>query len=120
MGSNRTVTLMRELAGKADPEQVRQRNDMGIGLSGDKWERRGQIAGALVSDIVQDRGRSIWWLLNAPQATANVLQEGLLHKMAPQIYQSKPIKNPKGWQDQSKRQGCSHARLPSEGGLHRS
>ena len=96
MGSNRTVTLMRELAGKADPEQVRQRNDMGIGLSGDKWERRGQIAGALVSDIVQDRGRSIWWLLNAPQATANVLQEGLLHKMAPQIYQSKPIKNPKG------------------------
>ena len=47
MGSNRTVTLMRELAGKADPTQVAARNDMNIGLSSDKWERRGQIAGTL-------------------------------------------------------------------------
>ena len=38
MGSNRTVTLMRELAGKADPTQVAARNDMNIGLSSDKWE----------------------------------------------------------------------------------
>ena len=98
MGSNRTVTLMRELAGMADPEQIKQRNDMGIGLSDDKWERRGQIAGALVSDVVQDRGRSIWWLLNAPQATANVIQEGLLHRYAPDIYKASRIKGPKGQQ----------------------
>ena len=52
MGSNRTVTLLTELAGKADPTQVSTRNDMNLGLSSDKWERRGQIAGTLVSDIV--------------------------------------------------------------------
>ena len=56
MGSNRTVTLMRNWQVKRS-HQVAARNDMNIGLSSDKWERRGQIAGTLVSDIVQDRGR---------------------------------------------------------------
>ena len=98
-GSNRTITMARELIGtqptnpniidqvfKADPDQVAMRNRMGLGLSNDRATRVGQILGTLGSDVVQDRGRSAWWLLNAPQAVGNVLQEAAIHKMAPGIY----------------------------------
>jgi len=59
---------------------------MGIGLSPDRATREGQVLGTLASDVVQDRGRSIWWLLNAPQAAANVTQEAVLGKVAPDLY----------------------------------
>ena len=98
-GSNRTITMARELIGtqpvnpniidqlfKADPDQVAMRNRMGLGLSNDRATRAGQILGTLGSDIVQDRGRSAWWLLNAPQAVGNVAQEAAIHKVAPGIY----------------------------------
>lgn len=86
MGSNRTITMARELMGVANPAQVQARNEMGIGLSPDRATREGQVLGTLASDVVQDRGRSIWWLLNAPQAAANVTQEALLGKVAPDLY----------------------------------
>ena len=86
MGSNRTITMARELMGIANPAQVQARNEMGIGLSPDPATRDGQVLGTLASDVVQDRGRSIWWLLNAPQAAANVTQEALLGKVAPGLY----------------------------------
>ena len=58
MGSNRTVTLMRELAGKADPEPYKQRERYGHGLV---WMTSGNVVvkllDTLVSDVVQDRGR---------------------------------------------------------------
>ena len=86
MGSNRTITMARELMGMANPAQVQARNEMGIGLSPDRATREGQVLGTLASDVVQDRGRSIWWLLNAPQAAANVTQEAVLGKVAPDLY----------------------------------
>lgn len=86
MGSNRTITMARELMGMANPAQVQARNEMGIGLSPDRATREGQVLGTLASDVVQDRGRSIWWLLNAPQAAANVTQEAVLGKVAPGLY----------------------------------
>ena len=89
MGTNRTVTLARELMGKADTKDVARRNEMGLGIPEDRAEKIGYILGTLGADIVQDRGRSIWWLLNAPQATANVIQEIALKNQAPQLYGSK-------------------------------
>jgi len=88
MGSNATVTRTRELLGMADPDQVEARRAMGMELSDDKATRIGQVLGTLASDIVQDRGRSIWWLLNAPQATANVLNDMALKKHAPELFAS--------------------------------
>ena len=88
MGSNATVTRARELMGIADPAQVQARKNMGLGLSEDKATRIGQVLGTLGSDVVQDRGRSVWWLLNAPQATANVLQDLALKKHAPNLYKA--------------------------------
>ena len=85
-GSNATITRARELMGMADPAQVQARQSMGLGLSDDKATRIGQVLGTLGSDVVQDRGRSIWWLLNAPQATANDLNDIALKKHAPDLY----------------------------------
>ena len=102
LGSNRTVTMLRELMGtqgsnpntfdklfKAKPEHVKARREMGLGLSEDRATRIGQILGTVGSDVVQDRGRELWWLLNAPQAAVNVVQDVALHKHAPDMYATK-------------------------------
>ena len=67
LGSNRTMTMLSEMIGQADPVQVEMRNRMGLGLSPDRATRIGQVLGSLGGDLVQDRGRSLWWLLNAPK-----------------------------------------------------
>ena len=82
MGTNRTVTLMRELMGIADDDVKRRRDEMGLGIPKDRAEKIGYILGTLGADIVQDRGRNIYWLLNAPQATANVIQDVALNRTA--------------------------------------
>ena len=61
---------------------------MGLGLSDDKATRVGQVLGTMGSDVVQDRGRELWWLINAPQALASVVQELALHKNAPGLYEA--------------------------------
>ena len=93
LGSNRTVTMLRELLGKARPEHVRARQEMGLGLSDDRATRIGQILGTIGSDVVQDRGRELWWLLNAPQAAVNVVQDVALHKFAPEMYAAQTVRN---------------------------
>lgn len=109
MGSNRTVTMARELVGtqgkdpnpiesvfKANPAHVKARQEMGLGLSNDRATRIGQVLGSLGSDVVQDRGRSLWWLLNAPQAVGNVAQELTLHKHAPGLFQADAVPDERG------------------------
>lgn len=88
LGSNPTVTRAREVLGTADPYMVEARRAVGLGLSDDKATRIGQLLGTIGSDVVQDRGRSLYWLLNAPQATANVLQDIALKNAAPNLYKS--------------------------------
>lgn len=96
LGSNRTMTMLAEMTGNADPVQVETRKRMGLGLSEDRATRIGQVLGSLGGDVVQDRGRSLWWLLNAPQAVGNVVQEMALHKHAPGLYQADPARDKLG------------------------
>ena len=109
LGSNRSVTMLRELIGtqgadpntfdrlfKAKPEHVKARRDMGLGLSDDRATRIGQILGTIGSDLVQDRGRELWWLLNAPQAAVNVVQDIALHKHAPDMYATETARDSTG------------------------
>ena len=108
-GSNRTITTARELIGtqsedpsflgklfKAHPDAIKTRKQMGMGLSDDNSVKTGQILGTIGSDLIQDRGRAIWWLLNAPQASANVLNDLVLKNVAPDIYKSDPVMLPDG------------------------
>lgn len=86
MSSNRTMTLLRELIGLANESDIEARRNMGLGLDDDRAKRTGQILGTLGADLVQDRGRELWWLINAPQALANVALEVGLKKRAPDLY----------------------------------
>ena len=92
-GSNRTISMIREIMGKADPVHVKVRNDMGLGLSDDRATRIGQVLGTLGSDIVQDRGREVWWLINAPQALANIFNDAAIHRFAPEMYQTETARD---------------------------
>ena len=91
-GTNRTITMARELMGKASPEHISARNQIGLGLPDDRAGRIGHILGALGSDVVQDRGRELWWLINAPQALGNVAQEVALKRIAPDLYKTHQVR----------------------------
>jgi hypothetical protein len=91
-GTNRTVTMARELMGQAEETHIKARDDIGLGLPEDRAGRVGHILGALGSDIVQDRGRELWWLINAPQALGNVAQEIALKKISPDLYTTNKVR----------------------------
>ena len=86
LGTNRLVTLGNELAGKGNPELQEVYRQMGMGLSDDRATRVGQILGHIGSDLTQDTSRSLWWLLNAPQAVGNVITEGAVAAANPKLY----------------------------------
>ena len=92
-GSNRTLTMFNELMGRADKDMVERRNNMGLGMPKDRSEKIGYILGTLASDIVQDRGRSVYWLMNAPQATANVIQDSVLKRVAPGLFENHDLRD---------------------------
>ena len=96
LGTNRTITMLRDLFGMSDEKQRRAREEMGIGLKSGRAERIGQILGTIGSDITQDRTRAIWWLINAPQASANMLLDVALKKHAPNLFESEEIRNDAG------------------------
>lgn len=91
-GTNRTITMAREMMGKANPAHVKARDDIGLGLPEDRAGRIGHILGALGSDVVQDRGRELWWLINAPQALGNVAQEIALKRISPELYNTSQVR----------------------------
>lgn len=59
-----------------DNRQIRE--DLGIGTKQGLGPRAGQLLGTVGADLTQDSTRSFWWLLNAAQATGNVIAEKAL------------------------------------------
>ena len=86
IGTNRTIQLLRELAGGANPAQLNAYNQMGMGLSNDRATRIGQILGHIGADLTQDRSREIWWFVNAPQALGNMINEAAINIANKDIY----------------------------------
>lgn len=96
LGTNPTITTAQDLIGKSNPSQRQMREEMGMGLSEDPITRAGQIVGTGLNDLTQDHSRSLWWLLNAPQATANVINEAVLAANQPELYTREEVKNEAG------------------------
>ena len=100
LGTIPLFTTTRELLGIADKNQVEARKEMGIDLRSavrgkgpaSKAEMAGKLLGAVGADLTQDSLRSLWWLLNAPQATANILNEMVVAKAAPELYEAEQVK----------------------------
>ena len=74
------------------PEAKQAINENDMALRGSLAHKIGQFTGSAANDITQDRSRSIYWLLNALQATGEVINEKVLAKAAPQLYSSTPVK----------------------------
>ena len=80
---------LREMLGIADKDAMRARRDMGIGALPTKAGMAGQLVGSLGADLTQDISRNWWWLLNAAQATGNVINESTLGMVNPDLYGAK-------------------------------
>ncbi len=96
LGTNPTITRTRDYLGISNPADRIARKEMGMGTEKGRSAAIGQILGTLAADATQDHSRSLWWLLNAPQATANVVTEMALNKANPSLYQSEPYRVKEG------------------------
>jgi len=72
------------------------REDLGLGRKPTILGRAGQLLGTLGADATQDVTRSFYWLLNAPQATGNVIAEKSLAMGNSELYNKSPVIGPKG------------------------
>ena len=86
LATNPTAVMVRDLVNKSEPIYKGRRAEMGMALSDDMPTRIGQIGGTVANDLTQDHSRSLWWLLNAPQATGNVINEYALSKANPDLF----------------------------------
>jgi hypothetical protein len=96
LNSNATVNRLREVTGTASPQHMQARADLGLGEAKGIPARAGQLAGTLTADLVQDRSRQIWWLINALQATGNIGAEAALNKANPNLYSASTIQDEYG------------------------
>ena len=96
MGNHPGIIRTKELFGKTTPEQNQALKESKMNLRGTPAHKAGQMLGTAAGDVTQDRSRSIWWLLNALQATGEVINEKALAKAAPSLYGKTAVKTDKG------------------------
>ena len=84
--TNPTAVMVRDLTNTSEPIYRGRRAEMGMALSDDLPTRIGQVGGTIANDLTQDHSRSLWWLLNAPQASGNVINEYALSKANPDLF----------------------------------
>ena len=87
MGVHPGVTRMQELAGTIDPAKAQALREHDMQLRGSNAHKTGQVLGSIANDLTQDATRSIYWLLNAAQATGEVINEKVLAQAVPELYQ---------------------------------
>ncbi len=96
IGNHTGIIRATELAGKASPQQTQALQENNMDLRGSIAHKGGQLVGTGLADLTQDRSRSVWWLLNALQATGEVINEKVLSKAAPSLYAKSSVKTQKG------------------------
>tara|TARA_R110002050_G_scaffold109086_2_gene220124 strand:+ start:2546 stop:3739 length:1194 start_codon:yes stop_codon:yes gene_type:complete len=94
MGEHPLVYRIRENLGIADKAAMEARAQLGMEMKQTPAGRIGQLAGAAGADLIQDKSRSIWWLLNAAQATGNVINDYGLKRANPSLYGSTDLNTP--------------------------
>ena len=126
LGTNPSITTIRDLTGTSKPEHLQARSKAGMGLAEPGPKRTGQIVGTMANDLTQDHSRSLWWLLNAPQAVGNVLAELAISKANPDLYRhntptydefASTYKNPATDEVQKEKQGIPKVQMDASGAL---
>ena len=91
LAENPTLQTLRDLI---DPENPygKERRAMGMGLDEKSTAKRaGQVTGRIIQDGVRDATRGAWWLINAPQAVADVVAESAIRKANPDIVEYQDV-----------------------------
>ena len=88
------VIRAREALGQISPEAKQSLKEQGMDLRGSLPHKVGQFAGTAAADLTQDYSRSIWWLLNAMQATGEVINEEALNMAVPELRGASPVNLP--------------------------
>ena len=86
LGTHPAQYRLAELTGKIDPHTQDVLRENNMDLRGSRAHKIGQILGSIAADVTQDNSRSIYWLLNAAQATGEVINEATLAKINPALY----------------------------------
>ncbi len=94
MGEHPVVYRVRENLNMADPNAVEARARLGMEMKQTPIGRAGQLGGAIAADVIQDKTRSIWWLLNAAQAVGNVVNDYGLKSSNPDLYGAIDLNTP--------------------------
>ena len=93
MGTHPGINRMKEAAGRIKPEDKQALREHNMDLRGSTAHKTGQFLGSAANDLTQDATRSIYWLLNAAQATGEVINESVLAKVVPELYQKKLVQS---------------------------
>lgn len=93
MGTHPGINRMSEAMGKLSPEDQQALRELDMNLRGSTAHKAGQFLGSAANDLTQDATRSIYWLLNAAQATGEVINEKALAKAVPQLYGKSPVQS---------------------------
>lgn len=99
MGNHPGIIRTKELFGKLSDTEKQALKESNMNLRGTPAHKAGQMLGTAAGDLTQDRTRSIWWLLNALQATGEVINEKALNKAVPSLYKKTPVKSANGLRD---------------------
>ena len=94
MGEHPVVYRVAENLNMAKPEAVEARARLGMEMKQTPMGRAGQLGGAVAADLIQDKTRSIWWLLNAAQAVANVTNDAGLNFANSELFGATDLNTP--------------------------
>lgn len=97
MGINRAQQAL----GLMGDEKIEALNEADMGLRGSRAHQIGQFAGSAAADLTQDTTRSVWWLINAAQAVAEIANEQVLAKAVPELYGKSPVLSQKSFTKES-------------------
>lgn len=103
-GSHPLIQRTRDVLGVATEEGKQARAEAGMELKDNKsrMHQTGQVLGSVAADLTQDTSRRFYWLLNALQASGEVINETVLaaankaSKVAPDLYGKHDVLNSDG------------------------
>ena len=93
IGTHPANFRLKEALGRISPEDQQALRELDMQLRGSTAHKTGQFIGSIANDLTQDATRSVYWLLNAAQATGEVINEKLLAETVPQLYQKSAVQS---------------------------
>jgi len=93
MGTHPAAFRIQEARGKLSPEKQQALEELDMNLRGSTAHKVGQFGGSIANDLTQDTTRGIYWLLNALQATGEVINEQTLSRIVPQLYEKSRVQS---------------------------